>query len=71
MGSIILNTILLFWFGCGAWASVLDYIYESRRKGEVSFNLDIICDMALCLILGVFSLAAVIVWEKEHTVCYK
>jgi len=71
MGAIILNLILLLWFGFGMCAAILDYIYESRKKGQVSFNLDIVCDMALCLILGIFSLAAVIVWEKEHTVCYK
>ncbi len=71
MGAIILNLMLLLWFGCGICAVILDYIYESRQRGQVSFNLNIVCDMALCLILGIFSLAAVIVWEQEHAICYK
>lgn len=71
MGSIILKAILITWLGAGLIAAILDYVYESRKKGDVTFGLNIICDMALCLILGFFSLGAVVIWEKDHSLYYK
>lgn len=67
----ILIGILLIWFVSGTIAAILDYIYESRKKGQVIFNINTICDMALCFILGFFSLTSVIKWEKDYSLYYK
>jgi len=67
----ILISIIVIWFASGLIAAVLDYIYESQKKGAVLFNVNIICDMGLCLLLGIFSLVAVIVWERSNSLIYK